>query len=98
MALLIVPFAFIAPGCAEEREHPAPAANPPVVTVPDLVGDNLDSAEERLDALGIGYDVDSGDDTVFVEHLWEVCYQEPDGGSQARYVTLTVEHDCDDGD
>jgi PASTA domain len=98
MALLIVPFAFIAPGCAEEREHPAPAANPPVVTVPDLVGDNLDSAEERLDALGIDYDVDSGDDIVFVEHLWEVCYQEPDAGTQARYVTLTVEHDCDDDD
>ena len=70
MALLIVPFAFIAPGCAEER----------------------------LDSLGIDYDVDSGDDTVFIEHLWEVCYQEPDAGAQARYVTLTVEHDCDDDD
>ena len=94
MALIVVPFAFIAAGCAEERDHSAPA-KPAAVTVPDLTGEDLDSAEEELDSLGIGYSVDSGDDTVVFEHLWEVCYQEPAAGTYARFVTLTVEHSCD---
>jgi hypothetical protein len=97
IAMLIVPLALIVSGCAEEeRGERPPAAQTTVPTVPDLVGQNLDSAEEQLDSRGLGYSVDSGDDEVFFEHLWEVCYQEPDGGAHARYVTLTVEHDCDD--
>ena len=94
MALIVVPFAFIAAGCAEERDRTAPA-KPAAVTVPDLIGEDLDSVEEELDSLGIGYSVDSGDDVVLAEHLWEVCYQEPAAGTHARFVTLTVEHSCD---
>src|SRR5437867_8415381 len=94
MALIVVPFAFIAAGCAEERDHSAPA-KPAALTVPDLTGNDLDSAEEELDDLGIDYAVDSGDDEVLVEHLWEVCSQDPQPGTRARFVTLTVEHDCD---
>jgi len=94
MALIVVPFAFIAAGCAEERDRTAPA-KPAAVTVPDLIGEDLDSVEEELDSLGIGYSVDSGDDVVLAEHLWEVCYQEPAAGTYARFVTLTVEHSCD---
>jgi len=94
MATLVLPFAFLAAGCgaAENRAK----AKPNAVTVPDVIGENLDSAEEELDAAGIGYSVDSGDDEVLVEHLWEVCYQDPRAGARARFVTLTVEHFCDD--
>ena len=94
MATLVLPFAFIAAGCGEERDHRTPAS-PAAVTVPDVIGENLDSAEEELDAAGIGYSVDSGDDEVLVEHLWEVCYQDPRAGARARFVTLTIEHSCD---
>ena len=93
--MLLLPFAFIAAGCGSESEQRRPA-NPAAVTVPDVTGENLDSAEEELDAAGIGYSVDSGDDEVLVEHLWEVCYQDPRAGARARFVTLTVEHFCDD--
>ena len=97
IAMLIVPLALIVSGCADEERGERPASTTPITTpaVPDLVGDDLDSAEERLDSLGIAYSVDSGDDEVLVEHLWQVCYQDPDAGARARYVTLTVEHFCD---
>jgi hypothetical protein len=93
MVTLVLPFAFLAAGCgaSETRTEPKSA----VVTVPDVTGENLDSAEDELDSLGIGYSVDSGDDEVLFEHLWEVCYQDPGAGARARFVTLTVEHVCD---
>jgi hypothetical protein len=94
IVMLVLPFAFSAAGCAEEREHRAPA-NPAAVTVPDVTGENLDDAEEELASRGIDYSVDSGDDEVVFEHLWAVCYQEPAAGTAARFVTLTVEHFCD---
>jgi hypothetical protein len=92
-ALLGLPFLLLLPGCGErERRGGAPSA---VAVVPYLYGENLDEAEERLDALGIGYSVDSGDDRVVFEHLWEVCDQDPEPGASASFVTLTVEHWCD---
>jgi PASTA domain len=94
MALLVLPFAFIASGCADDSDRAAPA-KPSAVTVPDVTGEDLDSAEEELDGLGVAYAVDSGDDEVFFEHLWTVCSQEPAAGTRARFVTLTVEHRCD---
>src|SRR2546421_12025434 len=93
LVTLVLPFAFIAAGCSEERDHPAPA-KPAVVSVPDLVGDDLDSAQERLESLGIDYSVDSGDEAVLVEHLWEGCSQDPSAGTRARVVTLTGEPSC----
>ena len=95
-ALIVLPFALIAAGCAEERDRTIPA-KPAAVTVPDLTGEDLDSAQDELDSLGIAYSVDSGDETVLVEHLWEVCSQDPVAGTPARFVTLTVEHSCDGG-
>ena len=94
-ALIGLSFAFCLVGCGEERK-PARPAKPAAVTVPDLRGANLDEAEERLDSLGIGYSVDSGDDGVVFEHLWTVCYQSPGPGTHARFVELDVEHVCDD--
>ena len=97
IVMLVLPFAFIAAGCREEAEHGAPAKpNGAALTVPDVTGENLDDAEEELDARGIDYSVDSGDDEVVFEHLWEVCYQSPPAGIESSSVTLTVEHFCDD--
>lgn len=92
-ALIGLSFALFLVGCREDRERSRPASP---ATVPALYGENLDEAEERLDALGIGYTVDSGDDEVVFEHLWTVCDQYPEPDTEARSVTLTVEHFCDD--
>ena len=94
MAMLVLPFALIAAGCAEERDHAA-TVKPAAVTIPDLAGEDLDSAQHELDGLGIAYSVDSGDSEVLVEHLWTVCSQHPGAGTRTRFVTLTVEHSCD---
>src|ERR671922_1125757 len=95
-ALIGLTFALCLVGCGEERRERTPASPPAATVVPNLEGENLDEAEERLDSLGIGYSVDSGDDEVVFEHLWTVCYQSPEAGSHARFVELTVEHICDD--
>jgi hypothetical protein len=95
-ALIGLSIAFCLTACREEQRGEAPGSRPAVAVVPDLYGTNLDEAEERLDSLGIDYSVDSGDDEVLIEHLWTVCDQSPGPGVQARFVTLTVEHSCDD--
>jgi hypothetical protein len=96
VALIGLSFTFCLVGCGEERKPARPANATTPVAIPDLEGTNLDEAEERLDSLGIGYSVDSGDDEVIIEHLWTVCYQSPEPGEQSRFVELTVEHVCDD--
>jgi hypothetical protein len=95
-ALIGLSFTVCLTGCGEQREQSRPPNPTSAVAVPDLQGVNLDEAEERLDSLGIGYSVDSGDDEVVFEHLWTVCYQLPEPGANARFVELTVEHVCDD--
>jgi hypothetical protein len=95
-ALIGLSFALCLVGCGEERKPAKPASATAVPASPDLQGTNLDEAEERLDSLGIGYSVDSGDDEVVFEHLWTVCDQWPEPGERARVVELTVEHVCDD--
>ena len=63
--------------------------------LPWLIGSNLDHAKEELDAKGISYSVETDDgDPVFVDHLWTVCWQTPDGGTRVRYVELRVAHEC----
>jgi beta-lactam-binding protein with PASTA domain len=75
-------------------------ANKPAPTVsaaprlPWLDGSNLHEAKEELDTMGIGYSVQTDDDFVFVDRLWTVCSQYPDGGTRARFVELRVAHDC----
>jgi beta-lactam-binding protein with PASTA domain len=69
---------------------------PPVVpTVPDVIGENLDEAEEDLDAAGVGYSVEAGDEEPIVEHLWEVCGETPAPGTRTDFVELYVARDCD---
>ena len=60
-----------------------------------MIGESLEDAEEKLDDLGIGHDVETYDDEPLVEHLWEVCDQDPGWGERASFVELYVERDCD---
>jgi beta-lactam-binding protein with PASTA domain len=77
-----------------DRECPGRASEPPVV--PDVSGLSLEDADEELDDLGIGHDAETYDDDVpLVEHLWEVCGQDPGPGARTFYVELYVERDCD---
>ena len=77
-------------GCGEAGS-PATTQN-----LPDLVGWNLDEAEETLDARGIAYSVETPDgDTPLIDHLWSVCSQTPSAGTYTTSVTLYAEHSCD---
>jgi beta-lactam-binding protein with PASTA domain len=61
-------------------------------TVPDLRGDRLDVAEERLDDLGLEYDeVGGGAFGIVVRSNWEVCDQKPRPGARAAKVQLIVD-------
>ncbi len=62
-------------------------------TVPDVVGESLEDAEEEL--RGVDVEAHSLDgDTIVVESFWTVCEQEPDPGAPAQPVELYVAHDC----
>lgn len=79
-----------------ERECPLP---PPTETVvPNVIGQSLEDADDELDNLRIAHDAetyDGDDDVPLVEHLWEVCGQDPAPGSRGSYVELYVDRDCD---
>ena len=76
-----------------DRECPSPPAEPPVV--PDVTGLSLEDANDELDELGIAHDVETYDsDVPLVEHLWEVCSQDPAPGERGSYVELYVARDC----
>jgi hypothetical protein len=63
--------------------------------LPDLRGQRLDLAEDRLDALRVGYDTAGGGAFgVVVRSHWIVCEQSPRPGTVAAAVTLTVERAC----
>jgi beta-lactam-binding protein with PASTA domain len=69
---------------------------PPVVPiVPDVIGEDLDEAEEELDAAGVAYSVEDGEEEPIVEHLWEVCGETPLPGTRTDFVELYVARDCD---
>jgi beta-lactam-binding protein with PASTA domain len=77
-----------------DRECSGRTPEPPVV--PDVSRLSLEDANEELDDLGIGHDAETYDDDVpLVEHLWEVCGQDPGPGARTFYVELYVERDCD---
>jgi len=77
-------------------ERDCPSASSPVPVVPNVTGESLEDAGEELDDLGIRYDTETyDDDEPLVEHLWEVCSQDPIGGERASSVELYVERDCD---
>ena len=59
--------------------------------LPNLVGMNLEEAEDELDGRGIPYYVEPRDGgTPRVEHLWTVCSQIPGPGQRASAVRLYV--------
>jgi beta-lactam-binding protein with PASTA domain len=78
-----------------ERTCPNMQLEPPVV--PDVVGLSLEDANDELDELRIGHDTQPEEgETPIVEHLWEVCGQDPTAGERSSFVDLYVERDCDD--
>jgi hypothetical protein len=61
-----------------------------------VIGESLEDADHELDELGISHDAETYDgDVPVVEHLWEVCDQDPGWGQRASYVELYVARDCD---
>jgi hypothetical protein len=67
--------------------------------VPDVTGERLDIAEDRLDDLGLRYDaIGGGVLGIVVRSHWVVCSQEPAPGRRDTRVELYVERDCDDWD
>jgi beta-lactam-binding protein with PASTA domain len=84
----IVLFALVAAlaGCGGDDEPEA---------VPDVRGERLDVAEERLDAAGLGYEeIGGGTFGIVVRSRWHVCDQEPKPGRTATEVRLIVARHC----
>ena len=79
--------ALLAAGCG----HVSPRR------VPDVTGERLDLAEDRLDDLGLRYEtIGGGVFGIVVRSHWVVCDQEPAPGRVDTRVELYVERDCDD--
>jgi beta-lactam-binding protein with PASTA domain len=63
--------------------------------VPDVTGDRLDVAQDRLEAVGLGYDTLGGGKLgVVVRSNWFVCEQDPKPGAVAETVKLIVDRSC----
>src|SRR5206468_8369944 len=61
---------------------------------PDVRGQTLDIAEERLDARGLDWEeIDGGNLGIVVRSHWYVCSQEPRPGEEPTSVLLVVERD-----
>jgi beta-lactam-binding protein with PASTA domain len=76
--------AAVASGCGGEAR-----------TVPDVVGNRLDVAQETLDDRGLSYEtVGGGTFGIVVTSNWTVCEQEPAAGRRAKRVELVVARWC----
>ena len=63
--------------------------------VPDVRGQRLDLAEDRLDARGLDWEeIGGGNLGIVVRSHWYVCSQEPRPGKKAATVHLVVEREC----
>jgi hypothetical protein len=63
--------------------------------VPNVTGNRLDLAVERLEDVGLNYDLlGGGTFGVVVKSNWYVCEQHPAGGSRAASVELVVDRSC----
>lgn len=86
---------FAVAGCGDAR--PLPASHR---SVPDVVGENLEDAEELLEERGFQVQAVSVDgDPILVESFWTICDQSPAGGGRGRTVELYAAHNltgCDD--
>ena len=66
--------------------------------VPNVVGMNLQAAEERLDGRGLEYEaVGGGTFGIVVRSRWAVCRQAPAAGKRSVRVTLYVARTCSVG-
>jgi beta-lactam-binding protein with PASTA domain len=64
-------------------------------SVPNVTGKRLDVAVERLESVGLEYDLlGGGTFGVVVKANWYVCEQHPAGGSRASSVELVVDRSC----
>jgi hypothetical protein len=64
-------------------------------SVPNLVGERLDVAEDKLDQLGLNYnEIGGGTFGIVVRSNWTVCQTEPASGGSAARVRLIVDRDC----
>jgi len=76
--------AVVVAGCGREAHR-----------VPDVTGERLDVAQERLEARGLAYETLGGGKLgVVVRSHWVVCEQEPRAGAVAKTVRLVVERSC----
>jgi len=65
-------------------ESDQPPAKPSGVTIPSLVGQPLDVAEQRLDELGLHSSEDGGLFGVLIPSAWEVCTTSPPADRTVR--------------
>jgi beta-lactam-binding protein with PASTA domain len=64
-------------------------------SVPNVTGKRLDVAVDRLEDLGLEYDLlGGGTFGVVVKANWYVCEQHPSGGSRSASVELVVDRSC----
>jgi hypothetical protein len=80
-------FAFLVPPLVVGRETAkGPRTDePPLPTMPTVVGRPLDEAEEELGRRRIAYVTDGGDIFgIVVPSVWEVCETDPGGGEKVR--------------
>jgi len=83
---LLLGIAGTAAGCTSGSEPQS---------VPDVRGQRLDVAEERLDDRGLAYEeVGGGAFGIVVRSNWRVCDQEPAPGRKASEVRLVVARTC----
>src|SRR5256885_12247592 len=63
--------------------------------VPDVRGQRLDLAEDRLDARGLAWEeIGGGTLGIVIRSHWWVCDQQPTPGTLGRTVKLVVEREC----
>ena len=63
--------------------------------IPELRGQRLDLAEDRLQALGIDWEeIGGGNLGIVIRSHWWVCDQVPKPGRRATKVRLVVEREC----
>jgi hypothetical protein len=94
-------FAFLVPPLVvgSETAKETKTDEPPLPTMPNIIGRPLDEAEEELARRRIVYVTDGGDILgVVVPSLWEVCETEPAGGELVRgaaHLRAALPNTCD---
>jgi beta-lactam-binding protein with PASTA domain len=83
--LPIIALCLLGASCGGQDPHP----------VPNVTGQRLDLAVDRLEDEGLEYELlGGGTFGVVVKSNWYVCEQQPAGGSRASSVDLVVSRSC----